>query len=237
LHVGTGFAGNVQAAIEARAFVKVIMMGPPGAGKGTQSAMLARQLGVPSISTGDMLREEVRRKTTLGGAAKRHMDKGELVPDAVIIGVIEERLRQPDCAPGFILDGFPRTVAQAEALGSVLDVLKYRIDQVVSIAVPNEELIKRLSGRRTCRDCGALYHIIFDPPTNAGICNKCNGDLYQRDDDHEDIIVSRLEIYARETTALLEYYRARGLLAEVDGIGGREDILARVLECLGVRAA
>jgi adenylate kinase len=217
--------------------VNVILMGPPGAGKGTQSAMLARHLSVPNISTGDMLREEVRRKTALGTEAKRHMDKGDLVPDAVIVGVIEERLRQPDCAPGFILDGFPRTVPQAEGLDRVLGALRRRIDQVVSIAVPNEELIKRLSGRRTCRDCGALYHIIFDPPTNAGICNKCNGDLYQRDDDHEDIIASRLEVYARETAPLLEYYRARALLAEVDGIGGREDILARVLERLGVRPA
>ena len=213
------------------------MTGPPGAGKGTQSAMLTRQLGAPSISTGDMLREEVRRKTALGSEAKRHMDKGELVPDAVIIGVIEERLRQPDCTLGFILDGFPRTVAQGEALDRVLGALERSIDQVVSLAVPNEELIKRLSGRRTCRECGMLYHIIFDPPTNAGICNKCNGDLYQRDDDHEDIIASRLEVYARETAPLLEYYRARGLLAEVDGIGGREDILARVLERLSVRPA
>jgi adenylate kinase len=222
--------------IEDRTFVNVIMMGPPGAGKGTQSAMLARHLGVPSVSTGEILREEVRRKTALGGEAKRHMDKGGLVPDEVIVGVIEERLRQPDCLPGFILDGFPRTVGQAEALNRVLDVLKRRIDQVVSVTVPNEELIKRLSGRRTCRDCGALYHIIFDPPTNTGICNKCNGDLYQRDDDHEDIIASRLEVYARETTPLLEYYRVRGLLAEVDGVGGREDVLARVLERLGARS-
>ena len=217
--------------------MNVIMTGPPGAGKGTQSAMLARHLGVPSISTGDMLREEVRRKTALGSEAKRYMDKGELVPDGVIVGVIDERLRQPDCAPGFILDGFPRTVAQAEGLDRVLGALRRRIDQVVSITVPNEELIKRLSGRRVCRDCGTLYHIIFDPPTNAGICNKCNGDLYQRDDDHEDIITSRLEVYARETAPLLEYYRARGLLTEVDGIGGRDDILARVLERLGVRPA
>jgi adenylate kinase len=191
--------------------------------------MLAQELEVPNVSTGDILRDEVKRKSALGGEAKRHMDKGELVPDQVVIGVIEERLRQPDCANGFILDGFPRTVAQAEALDRVLGALGKRIDRVVSIDVPSDELIKRLSGRRTCRECGALYHIIFDPPTNAALCNKCNGDLYQRDDDNEDIIASRLDVYARETAPVSAYYRARRLLTEIDGVGGREDILARIL--------
>ncbi|MBI3769367.1 MAG: adenylate kinase [Deltaproteobacteria bacterium] len=212
--------------------MNLILMGPPGAGKGTQSALLGDRLKEACISTGNILREEVRRKSPLGTEAKRHMDKGELVPDDVMIGVIEDRLRQPDCDPGFILDGFPRTVPQAEALDRALRTLGRRLDVVVSLAVPNEELIKRLSGRRTCRECGALYHIIFDPPTNAGICNKCNGDLYQRDDDQEDIIVSRLEVYTRETAPLLQYYRARNLLAEIDGTGGREDILARIVERL-----
>ncbi len=213
-------------------------MGAPGAGKGTQSALLAERLHVACISTGNILREEVRRKTALGAEAKRHMDKGELVPDDVIIGIVDDRLQQPDCSSGFILDGFPRTVPQAEALDRVLGALGRRLDAVVNVTVPSEELIKRLSGRRTCRDCGALYHIIFDPPTNAGICNRCNGELYQRDDDHEDIIVSRLEVYSRATAPLLAYYRRRGLLAEVDGTGGREDILNRILRTLdrqGVR--
>jgi len=213
-------------------------MGAPGAGKGTQSALLAERLHVACISTGNILREEVRRKSALGAKAKRHMDKGELVPDDVIIGIVDDRLKQTDCAPGFILDGFPRTVPQAEALDRVLGALGRRIDAVVNITVPNEELIKRLSGRRTCRDCDALYHIIFDPPTNAGICNKCSGELYQRDDDHEDIIMSRLEVYVRATAPLLAYYRRRALLAEVDGTGGREDILSRILQTLdrqGVR--
>jgi adenylate kinase len=214
-------------------------MGAPGAGKGTQSALLAERLHVACISTGNILREEVRRKTALGAQAKRHMDKGELVPDEVIIGIVEDRLKQPDCIPGFILDGFPRTVPQAEALDRALAALGRHLDAIVNITVPNEELIKRLSGRRTCRDCDALYHIIFDPATNAGICNKCNGELYQRDDDHEDIIVSRLEVYTRATAPLLEYYRRRDLLAEVDGTGGREDILGRILKTLdrlGTRA-
>ncbi len=211
-------------------------MGPPGAGKGTQSTLLAERLQQPCIATGNMLREEVRRKTALGIEAKRHMDKGELVPDDVIIGVVDERLRRADCKPGFILDGFPRTVPQAEALDRVLRSMGCALDVVVNIAVPKEELIKRLSGRRTCRECGALHHIIFDPPTNAGLCNKCNGELFQRDDDHEDIIASRLDVYSRETAPLLEYYRKRNLLAEIDGTGGREDILARILNRLGTPA-
>ena len=168
--------------------MNVILMGPPGAGKGTQADLLAQRLGFPSISTGAMLREEVRRKSPLGNEAKRHMDKGELVPDEVMTGVAEDRLRRPDCARGFILDGYPRTVPQAEALDRVLLQLGRSVDRVISIRVPIDELVKRLSGRRTCRECGALYHIIFDPPTNAGLCNRCNGELYQRDDDHEDII-------------------------------------------------
>jgi len=168
----------------------------------------------------------------LGTQAKRHMDKGELIPDDLMIGVIEERLKRPDCVRGFILDGFPRTVAQADALHRMLANNGGSLEHVVSLSVPNDELLKRLSGRRTCRDCGAMYHIIFDPPTNAGTCNKCNGDLYQRDDDQEDIITSRLEVYERETAPLLDFYRKRRLLTEIDGTGAREDIVARIREAL-----
>jgi adenylate kinase len=181
-----------------------------------------------------MLREEIKRKTALGTQAKRHMDKGDLIPDALMIGVIEERLKRPDCAKGFILDGFPRTVAQADALHRMLAQIGSSLEYAVSLSVPNDELMKRLSGRRTCRDCGAMYHIIFDPPTNAGLCNKCNGELYQRDDDHEDIIKSRLDVYEAETAPLLDYYRGHRQLVEVDGIGGRDDVLARILRRVGV---
>jgi adenylate kinase len=184
-----------------------------------------------------MLRDEVRRKTALGIEARRHMDKGDLVPDAVMVGMIEDRLKQDDSKNGFILDGFPRTVPQAEALDSTLRAVGRSLDRVVSLEVPGDELVKRLSGRRTCRECGAMYHIIYDPPTNAGICNRCNGDLYQRDDDQEDIITSRLEVYSRQTAPLLDYYRRRGLLAAVDGVGASDAILTRILESLGVRAA
>jgi adenylate kinase len=208
-------------------------MGPPGAGKGTQSRRLGEYLNVPVISTGEILRDEIKRKTGLGTQAKRHMDKGELIPDDLMIGVIEERLKRPDCARGFILDGFPRTVTQADALHRMLAHLGGSLEHAVSLSVPNDELLKRLSGRRTCRDCGAMYHIIFDPPTNAGLCNKCNGELYQRDDDYEDIIASRLEVYESQTAPLLDYYRGHRLLAEVDGIGGRDDVLARILKRVG----
>ncbi|MEB2285002.1 MAG: adenylate kinase [Polyangiaceae bacterium UTPRO1] len=214
--------------------MNLIVMGPPGAGKGTQSRWLGERLDVPVISTGEMLRDEIKRKTALGTQAKRHMDKGELIPDALMIRVIEERLKRQDCKRGFILDGFPRTVAQAEALHRMRASLGGTIERAVSLSVPNEELLKRLSGRRTCRECGAMYHIIFDPPTNEGLCNKCNGELYQRDDDHEDIISSRLEIYDAQTAPVLEYYRKHRQLVEVDGVGGRDDVLDRILAALGV---
>jgi adenylate kinase len=214
--------------------MNLIIMGPPGAGKGTQSRRLGEHLNAPVISTGEMLRDEIKRKTTLGTQAKRHMDKGELIPDALMIGVIEERLKRPDCQHGFILDGFPRTVTQADALHKMLGAIGGSLEHAVSLAVPNDELLKRLSGRRTFRDCGAMYHIIFDPPTNAGLCNKCNGELYQRDDDHEDIISSRLEVYEAQTSPLLDYYRNHRQLIEVDGIGGRDDVLARILARLGI---
>jgi adenylate kinase len=214
--------------------MNLIIMGPPGAGKGTQSRRLGEFLAVPVISTGEMLRDEIKRKTTLGTQAKRHMDKGELIPDALMIGVIEERLKRPDCERGFILDGFPRTVAQADALHKMLGAMGGSLEHAVSLAVPNDELLKRLSGRRTCRECGAMYHIIFDPPTNEGLCNKCNGELYQRDDDHEDIISSRLDVYEAQTSPLLDYYRNHRQLVEVDGIGGRDDVLARILAKVGI---
>lgn len=214
--------------------MNLIIMGPPGAGKGTQSRRLGEYLTAPVISTGEMLRDEIKRKTTLGTQAKRHMDKGELIPDALMIGVIEERLKRPDCERGFILDGFPRTVAQADALHKMLGNIGGSLEHAVSLSVPNDELLKRLSGRRTCRDCGAMYHIIFDPPTNEGLCNKCNGELYQRDDDHEDIITSRLEVYESQTSPLLDYYRGHRQLVEVDGIGGRDDVLARILAKVGI---
>ena len=207
----------------------MILIGPPGAGKGTQAKLLEERFAVPHISSGDLLRRAAKRKTVMGLKAKRYMDRGDLVPDETLLGAIEERLRQNDCVNGFIMDGFPRTLAQVEALDAMLAKLGTGIGHVISLVVPREEVIKRLSGRRTCRECGALYHIIFDPPSNHGICNKCNGELYQRDDDQEDTIRARLEVYERATAPLLEAYRRRGLLRDVDGIGSREQVLSRVL--------
>jgi adenylate kinase len=209
--------------------VRMILMGPPGAGKGTQAKLLQERFDVPHISSGDLLRSAVRRKTPQGVQAKRFMDRGELVPDEVILGTIEDWLRQNDCSKGVILDGFPRTVAQADALDAMLKTMGTRIDNVTSIVVPRDELVKRLSGRRTCRECGALYHIIFDPPSNPNMCNKCNGELYQRDDDQEDTIIARLEVYERQTAPLLALYRQRSLLHEVDGVGSPNQVLERIL--------
>ena len=213
--------------------MRIILMGPPGSGKGTQAKLLAARFGIPHISSGDLLRDAVRRKTPLGLQAKQYMDRGELVPDSILLGAIDGRLQQPDCAPGFILDGFPRTLIQDEALATMLATQGIRVEHVTSIEVPRDELVKRMSGRRTCRDCGAMYHIIFDPPNNAGPCNQCNGDLYQRDDDQEDTILARLEVYERQTAPLLAAYRERGVLCEVDGIGSQDQVLHRMLDNIG----
>jgi len=207
----------------------MILMGPPGAGKGTQAKLLEQRFQVPHVSSGDLLRAAVKRKTPLGKQAKRFMDRGELVPDEILLGAIEERLHQDDCANGVILDGFPRTLAQGTALKSMLAKMGLRIDHVLSFNVPREDLVKRMSGRRTCRDCGAMYHIIFDPPLNPGMCNKCNGELYQRDDDQEDTILARLDVHERQTAPLLAAYRECGLLREVDGIGSQDQVLNRIL--------
>jgi adenylate kinase len=207
----------------------MILMGPPGAGKGTQAKLLEAHFQAPHISSGDLLRVAVKKKTPLGMQAKRYMDRGELVPDEVMLGTIEECLRQNDARKGFILDGFPRTVPQADALCSLLHAMGIRLDAVTSMQVPRQDLVKRLSGRRTCRECGTMYHIIFDPPSNPGICNKCNGELYQRDDDQEETIIARLEVYDRQTAPVLNKYRERGLLREVEGVGSREQVFERIL--------
>jgi len=214
--------------------MRLILLGPPGAGKGTQARRLVAKHGIVQLSTGEMLRAAAAAGTPVGKRAKEIMDRGDLVPDDIMVEIIADRIAQPDCVNGFILDGFPRTVAQADALHKMLGTIGGSLEHAVSLSVPNDELLKRLSGRRTCRDCGAMYHIIFDPPTNEGLCNKCNGELYQRDDDHEDIISSRLEVYESQTSPLLNYYRNHRQLVEVDGIGGRDDVLARILAKVGI---
>ena len=218
--------------------MRLVLLGPPGAGKGTQARMLEKRLGVPQVASGDLLRTAVRGRTTLGVEAKRYMDKGALVPDDLVLKLIEERLSHPDAASGFILDGFPRTVAQAETLSAMLKARGPRhLDKVIAIMVPDDEIVKRISGRRTCKNCGAMYHLIYDPPRNHNLCNSCNGELYQRDDDAEDTVRMRLEVYAAATRPLLEYYGRTGLLSEIDGIGRPEEIQQRIVEALGPAGA
>ncbi len=199
--------------------VRVIFLGPPGAGKGTQAQELAREWGVPHIATGDMLREAVAAKTALGLEAKRHMDSGGLVPDEVVIGLVGERLAQPDAKAGCVLDGFPRTVAQAEALDALFARAGIALDRVIYFDVPRAELLRRLTGRRVCRACGRTFHLVSAPPRVAGKCDDCGGELYQRADDSEATVATRLDVYQKQTAPLLDYYRGRRLLAEVAGEG------------------
>ncbi len=212
--------------------MNLIFLGPPGSGKGTQAKMLVDKYGIPQISTGDILREAVKEGTPLGKEAKKYMDEGKLVPDEVVVGIVRERLKEPDCTKGFILDGFPRTIPQAEALDKTLQEMGKGIDHVLSLEVDREELVRRLSGRRTCKRCGAMYHIIFDPPKKDGVCDRCGGELYQRDDDKEETIRERLRVYEEQTAPLIEYYRKKGLLRPIDGVGKIEEIFARIRETI-----
>ena len=210
----------------------LIFLGPPGAGKGTQAKMLVERYGIPQVSTGDILRAAVAEGTDLGKKAKEYMEAGKLVPDEVVIGIIEERLKQSDCEKGFILDGFPRTVPQAEALDKVLEKMGRKIDHVLTLDVPEEELIRRLTGRRTCKKCGAMYHIIFNPPKAEGVCDKCGGELYQRPDDNEETVRSRLSVYEQQTRPLIDFYEKKGLVRKIDGRGEIKEIFEQIVRIL-----
>ena len=198
--------------------MKLILLGPPGAGKGTQAKMLTVRFGIPQISTGDILRAAVREGTPMGVKAKDCMDAGALVGDEIVVGIVRERLLKDDCLPGFILDGFPRNVAQADALKETLAALGKELDVVVSLDVDTEALVERLTGRRTCRDCGRGYHVKFDPPSVADRCDACGGELFQREDDQESTIRHRLDVYQQQTAPLIDYYRRAGLLSVIDGM-------------------
>lgn len=197
--------------------MNLLIMGPPGGGKGTQAEVLVRELGVTHISTGDMFREAVKEGTEMGKKAKEYMDKGQLVPDEVVIGMVKERLSRPDCARGFLLDGFPRTLAQAEALDATLKELGLKLDAVININVPRESILERLTGRRVCRNCGATYHIKYNPPKVEGKCNHCGGELHQRSDDTEETVNKRLDVYEAQTQPLIDYYTKEGLIKHING--------------------
>lgn len=216
--------------------MRVLLVGAPGAGKGTQAKLLKERLAAPHISSGDLLRDAVQRGTELGMKAKAYMERGQLVPDSVLISAMRERLREADCRQGFLLDGFPRTVRQAEALEEVLCELSTHLDAVITIEVPEEDLVMRLCGRRTCRGCGALFHVVLDPPRLAGVCDRCGGELFQREDDREDTIRERLSVYERTTRPLLKWYEHRRTVASVDGVGGQAEVLDRILTCVEGRA-
>jgi len=211
----------------------LIIFGPPGAGKGTQASIIAKNYNMLHISTGDILRAAVKQGSELGSLAKSYMDKGELVPDNVVIGIIREVIKTSDSTDGYLLDGFPRTIPQAEALDRMLNSLSLKVDKVVSIEVPDGEIISRIGGRRVCEKCGAMYHKVYDPPKNSDICDKCEGNLYQRDDDREDVIRKRLQVYSGQTLPLKAYYRNASILREIDGLGTIDDVKSRISDSLG----
>jgi len=212
--------------------VRLVLVGPPGAGKGTQAEFIADRFSIPKISTGDIFRSNVSGGTDLGKLAKQYMDAGDLVPDKVTIAMVRDRLGEPDAARGFLLDGFPRNVAQAYELDSILGDLGSSLDVVLELEVENEEVVKRLSGRRTCRKCGHIWHVEYDPTAAVGSCDRCGGELYQRDDDKAETVRHRLDVYAEQTSPLIEFYNGRGQLVVVDALGPVEDVTERAIAAL-----
>ncbi|MBI3398779.1 MAG: adenylate kinase [Deltaproteobacteria bacterium] len=215
--------------------MNLILLGPPGAGKGSQGKSLAEKYSIPQISTGDILRVAVRDKTTLGVKAKSYMDRGTLVPDELVVEIVAERLKRDDCKAGFILDGFPRNISQAKAVERILKKIGKKIDHIINIEVSRKEIVKRLSGRRVCRNCGEGYHIIFNPPLDDKKCDRCRGELYQRDDDKEDTIEARLKVYEEQTAPLIDFYKKKDSLVSIEGIGGFKDITEKIVNAIVAR--
>jgi adenylate kinase len=212
--------------------VRLVLVGPPGAGKGTQAQFIAAQFAIPKISTGDIFRANVSQGTELGIAAKKFMDAGDLVPDEVTNAMVADRVSEDDAADGFLLDGFPRNVPQAETLDYMLVELCVILNVVLELVVDDEEVIRRLSGRRTCRSCGHIWHVDFDPPTREGICDHCDGELFQRDDDKPDTVRHRLEVYAEQTAPLVAFYAEKGVLVGIDATGPVDDVTERAIAAL-----
>jgi adenylate kinase len=212
--------------------VRLVLVGPPGAGKGTQAQFVAAHSSIPKISTGDIFRSNVAEGTALGLEARKYMDAGDLVPDEVTIDMVRDRLAEDDASDGFLLDGFPRNVPQAEVLDKMLEGMGIRLDVVLELVVDDDEVVRRLSGRRTCRGCGHVWHVDFDPPAKDGVCDRCGGELFQRDDDQAETIRHRLEVYVEQTAPLIAYYAFRGILVGIDATGPVEDVTERAIDAL-----
>ncbi|MER5572578.1 adenylate kinase [Streptomyces massasporeus] len=213
--------------------MRIVLVGPPGAGKGTQAAFLARNLSIPHISTGDLFRANISRQTELGKLAKSYMDAGNLVPDEVTIAMAKDRMEQPDAENGFLLDGFPRNVSQAEALDELLEAENMQLDAVLDLEVPEDEVVKRIAGRRICRnDSSHVFHVTYKQPAKEGVCDVCGGELYQRDDDSEETVRTRLEVYHTQTEPIIDYYKAQGLVVTISALGKVEDVTTRAMEAL-----
>lgn len=217
----TNFDGGIRG-------LNIVLMGLPGAGKGTQAERIKETYRIPHISTGDMFREAVKNETALGQEAKKYMDRGDLVPDEITVGIVRERLSQDDCTQGFLLDGFPRTVPQAKNLDETLADISRELDFVLYIHVSRDELMKRLTGRRICQDCGATYHVTFHPPENEGVCDKCGGPLYQRSDDREETVGNRLDVNMKQTQLLLDYYASKKRLVKINGEQSIDQVFADI---------
>ncbi len=215
--------------------MRLILFGPPGVGKGTQAQILSQMFNIPHISTGDILRDAVNNKTELGLKAKSYMDKGELVPDDIMIGIIKEVLSSERCKNGFILDGFPRTIKQAEALEQIFNELNIKLDYVISLEVDDDEIIKRLTNRRICKNCGAVYNLLIDKIPEDNKCPRCGGELYQRSDDNPDVIKNRLKVYRESTQIVLDYYTKKGILKKIGGLGEINQVTKKILENIGVK--
>ena len=213
--------------------MKIIMLGAPGAGKGTQAKMIADKYGVPHVSTGDIFRANIKNGTELGMEAKKYMDQGLLVPDELTVKILLDRVSQPDCKNGYVLDGFPRTIPQAEVLDKALAELGESIDYAIDVDVPDENIVKRMSGRRACVGCGATYHIVYNPTKVEGKCDACGADLILRDDDKPETVEKRLNVYHEQTQPLIDYYKAKGILKEVDGTVDMKDVFAAITDILG----
>ena len=212
--------------------MRLVLVGPPGAGKGTQAQFISAHLGVPKISTGDIFRANVSQGTELGMQAKKFMDAGDLVPDEITIGMVRDRLGEDDARQGFLLDGFPRNVPQARTLDEILKDVSTPLDVVLELVVDDDEVVRRLSGRRTCRNCGHIWHLDFDPPSNEGICDICGGELFQRDDDMPETVRHRLEVYYEQTSPLVGYYAEAGILVGIDAMGPVDDVTDRAIAAL-----